>query len=541
MIVNYVAEYANRQRRLLAIKDNAIQIYGLRQYYKTRPYEWIIDWVETYDPRNAGTGVPTRIPFILFNKQRELVEFLYRLIGDQENGLIEKGRDMGATWTCCAFSVWAWSFMDGASVGWGSRKEDLVDRIGDPDSIFEKIRMIIAGLPRQLLPIGFNPKIHSTFMKLINPENLATITGESGDNIGRGGRKMIYFKDESAHYERPELIEAALADNTRVQVDISSVNGSGNVFHRRRRAGLEWPAMERGRTRVFIMDWRDNPFKNQEWYDQRRRKAVDEGLLHVFEQEVNRNYAASVEGVIIKPEWIMAAIDAHIKLGFTDEGGWMAALDVADGGGDRNAFTKRKGVILKVAQEWGADDVGETARRAIMLCADTAPHDLQYDVIGVGSGVKAEANRLAKEDRLPRGLRLVPWNAGAAVLMPDRNIIPGDRLSALNKDFYKNLKAQAWWQLGRRFERTWRAVNEPDFTWKAEQLISLDSRIPLIRKIEMELAQATIGYTTSRLQLIVNKTPEGTFSPNLADSIVMNYWPVRGTGYSFDQLTKALA
>ena len=28
-------------------------------------------------------------------------------------------------------------------------------------------------------------------------------------SIGRGGRKLIYFKDESAHYEHPEMIEAA--------------------------------------------------------------------------------------------------------------------------------------------------------------------------------------------------------------------------------------------------------------------------------------------------------------------------------------------
>jgi hypothetical protein len=60
----------------------------------------------------------------------------------------------------------------------------------------------------------------------------STATGEAGDNIGRGGRTLGYFKDESAHYEHRDLIEAALGDNTNVQIDISSVNGLGNVFHR---------------------------------------------------------------------------------------------------------------------------------------------------------------------------------------------------------------------------------------------------------------------------------------------------------------------
>jgi hypothetical protein len=52
---------------------------------------------------------------------------------------------------------------------------------------------------------------------------------EAGDNIGRGGRTLVYFKDESAHYEHPDLIEAALGDNTNVQIDISSVNGLGKL------------------------------------------------------------------------------------------------------------------------------------------------------------------------------------------------------------------------------------------------------------------------------------------------------------------------
>ncbi|WP_198932413.1 hypothetical protein, partial [Brucella sp. CMUL 015] len=148
---------------------------------------------------------------------------------------------MGATVAASAFSVWLWLYWPGAAIGFGSRKEDLVDRLGDPKSIFDKLRSCIRNLPSDLFwPKGFHPDKHMTYMKIINPSNGATIAGEAGDNIGRGGRTLIYFKDESAHYERPELIEAALGDNTNVQIDISSVNGMGNVFHRRRMAGFEW-------------------------------------------------------------------------------------------------------------------------------------------------------------------------------------------------------------------------------------------------------------------------------------------------------------
>lgn len=524
---NYVEAFAWRQQQLLRLRTNPVLVTGAKIYYATHAVEFVNHWCVTYDPRNAGGDTPARMPFILFERQDELIEFLLACLRGEAAGLIEKCRDMGATWVCAAFSVWIWLFWPGSAIGWGSRKEQLVDKIGDPDSIFEKMRMIVRALPREFWPIGFKPDDHMTYMKFLNPENGATITGEAGDNIGRGGRKLIYFKDESAHYERPEKIEAALGDNTRVQIDISSVNGMGNVFHRRRESGVDWApgqAARPGVTNVFVMDWRDHPAKTQAWYDSRREKAKQDGLLHVFAQEVDRNYAAAVDGVIIPAEWVAAAIDAHVHLGFSDDGGWGAALDVADGGGDQNALVTRKGVVLKGAELWGERDTGVTARRAVTAVAGLGDMHVQYDCIGVGSGIKAEINRLQDDLLLPEGVRFVPWDAGAAVLGPDDHVEPGDRDTPLNKDFYGNLKAQGWWQLRRRFEKTYRAVKE-GIHFEADELISLPSDLPNLRTIQKELSQPTAGKS-SRLRLIVNKTPEGTRSPNLGDAIMMAFWPV---------------
>lgn len=529
---NYVGVYEFRQQQLLRMRSDAKLLVGAKEYYKTRPVEFISHWCDTYDPRNSGSNVPARIPFVLFKRQKDIVEFLLTCLEGEANGLVEKCRDMGATFTCCAFSVWLWLFWPGASIGWGSRKRDLVDRIGDLDSIFEKIRMIVQALPPVFLPDGFSAGAHMAFMRLVNPETSATITGESGDDIGRGGRKLIYFKDESAHYEHPEKIEAALTDNTRCQIDISSVNGPGNVFHRRREAGVDWAhgqAVIKGRTNVLVLDWHEHPAKTQGWYNTRKQEATDNGLLHIFAQEVDRNYAAALEGVIIPGEWVVAAIDAHLRLGFDDSGGWGAALDVADGGGDTNALAIRKGVVLKSCTEWGERDTGVTTRRAVDGCRPYCPLNLQYDCIGVGSGIKAETNRLKDENLLPKGLQLIPWNAGAEVQDKEKRVVEKDQNSPLNEDFFTNFKAQAWWSVRRRFELTWRAINDKTFTmgtWMPDQLISLSSEIPLIRKIQKELSQATMGQG-SRLKLVVDKSPEGTKSPNLADSIIMAYFPVK--------------
>ncbi len=527
---DYTAVFQGKQKRLAKLRENPL---GAKEYYRTRPVEFIEHWVNTYDPRNAGGDTPASMPFMLFDRQKDLIEFLLACLEGEESGLIEKCRDMGASWVCCAFSVWLWIYWDGSSVGWGSRKEQLVDKIGDPDSIFEKMRMIIGGLPKELQPRGFTPKVHATFMKIINPENGSTITGEGGDNIGRGGRKLIYFKDEAAHFERPEKIEAALADTTRVQIDISSVNGIGNVFYRRREAGEEWfggPVIA-AKTNVLVMDWRDHPAKDQAWYDKRKAKALDDGLMHIFAQEVDRNYSASVEGVIIPSEWVSAAIDAHIKLKFANSGRDFAGLDVADDGGDKNALALRKGPVLRSVSDWADGDTGFTTRKAV--AAALPGMHVQYDSVGVGAGVKAEANRLSGINKLPKRCKFIPWSAGAGPLDPTEHINPKDEDTPLNRDFYANLKAQGWWQLRIRFEKTYRAVTE-GIEYPQDELISLPSSLKKLSQLQKELSQATASQTTSNLKLQVNKKPKGTRSPNLADAVVMAFWPVNTTTYDWD-------
>lgn len=534
--IDPVPVYAWRQSQVMKMRQAPVLVMGAKHYYASHPVEFINHWCDTYDPRKVSSGSSARMPFVLFERQAEMVTFLLECLKGETPALIEKSRDMGATWLCAAFSAWLWLFWPGAAVGWGSRKEQLVDKLGDPDSIFEKIRMLINGLPKFFLPEGFNPNEHMSYMRIINPETGATITGESGDNIGRGGRKLIYFKDESAWYERPEKIEAALADNTRVPIDLSSVNGLGNVFHRRREAGADWEGkIVPGRTQVFVLDWRDHPAKDQKWYDERKARAESEGLLHVFAQEVDRNYSASVEGVMIRQEWVQAAIDAHLdpKLGIKESGNWVAALDIADGGGDTNALVQRQGVILREVDEWGARDTAVTARKAIANVTGKGRVELQYDSIGVGSGVKAEVNNLADENRLPRDIKLVPWNAGAAPLNPEGRVNEHDAESPKNKDFYKNIKAQAWRELSLRFYRTWRA-REEGAKYDPDQLISIDSRISKLRQLEKELCQVTGGIGPS-MKLLVNKTPEGTKSPNVGDGTAMAYWPIT-SGYDIERL-----
>jgi phage terminase large subunit len=516
-----------KRRRLVLIRkaadDRKFRIQLMR-YYKTHPVEWINDFCVTFDPRARENKL---MPFVLFPRQVEFIHFLQECLTEKESGLVEKARDIGASWLCCAFSTWLFIFHEGATVGFGSRKAEYVDKPDDPKAIFPKIRQILKNLPAWMMPEGFNWGVHSTHMKLVNPANMSTITGESGDAIGRGGRTTIFFKDESAWYENPEGIEAALGDNTDVQIDISSVHGTANPFYRRRMAGEIWEIgkkIKTGLTRVFIFDWRDHPGKTEEWYKKRRDKAEAEGMLHVFAQEVDRDYSGAVENVIIPAEWARACIDAHIKLGIKPDGEKVAGQDVADGGGDKNAIVARHGVIAQYANAWGGE-AGDAAGVAVPVCVELMIEQLFYDSIGVGSGFKTGINNLKTTGSLPAKLKVAPWGAGDGVQDPTKNVIPGDKESPTNEDFFANLKAQGWWRLRTRIYKTYRAVVHGDI-YPHDELISFPSNMPGLHQLIMELSQAVRKYD-GKGKLLVDKKPKGAISPNLADACVICYNPIR--------------
>ena len=527
--------YLRRQTMLAALQNDAEARALAHKYYSVRPAAFITDWVDTYDPRLAPTGVHVYTPFNLYKRQTEMTDFILGCVKEGVNGLIEKSRDVGATWTCAAFSVWLWLYWDGVSIGWGSRKEMLVDRLNDPSSIFEKIRLIISHLPDELLP-ALKRERHLNHLRIINPDNGSSIIGEAGDQIGRGGRTLCYFKDESAHYERPELIEAALAENTNCQIDISSVSGIGTVFHRKREGGhvYEGGDYARDRTNVFIFDWRDHPLKTQAWYDERRARYERDGLLHIHAQEIDRDYAASLPAPMLKRDWVRAAIDFDVP--GLDDGGYIAGLDLADGGGDLNALAIRKGERLVFLDSWAHGDTGETTRRVVEILEDFKPVDVQYDSIGIGAGVKSETNRLERDGLMPDGVYFSPWNAGGGVNFPDDRVVEDDINSLLNRDYYQNLRAQAWWGLRHRLEKTWRYANG-EKVFDPEELISFSTDIPStpLYQLEKELCQVQ-KKPTATLKQGIEKTPQGTKSPNLADAVVMAYYPAEGE----DSYTKYL-
>lgn len=371
---DYAPIFAERLEALERLRADPSLLGPLKAYYKDHPADFVSDWGMTFDPRMAEIGKETTLPFCLFPKQEQFIDWLHRLWQDREDGLAEKSRDMGVSWLCVAFGVWMWLFHPGTVVGFGSRKEEYVDKLGDPKSLFWKIRQFINLLPQEFQPAGWSEAKHAPSMRIINPENDSVIVGEAGDNIGRGNRTSIYFKDESAFYERPEAIDAALSMTSNCKVDVSTPNGAGNPFYRKRHGG---------KVKVFIFDWRDDPRKSQAWYQEQCEK-LDPVIVA---QEIDRNYEASVTDAFVSGE-IVEAAQRRGPADVPPQGGLMVGIDVARFGDDKSVLTFRQGrVVLKqcVAAKLDILQVANWARNEINLFGK--PEQIAVDTVGLGAGV----------------------------------------------------------------------------------------------------------------------------------------------------------
>ncbi|MEG2566480.1 MAG: terminase [Acinetobacter sp.] len=517
-----VAEMSRRYYYKAVIEQNELSIQAELYKCRTDPAHWFNHWIWTYDPRGMSFGLPANIPFVLRPKQVELVDWLLERENTQTHGLIEKSRDEGMSYVVLGYFLHRWLFVDGFAGGVGSRKEELVDKKGDPKTLFHKFRDMFSKMPSWMKPKGFVEKVHDNYMRIINPDNGATITGEAGDNIGRGGRTTMYFLDEWAFVERQEAVDAAISQNTNVHIKGSTPNGIGDRFHIDRFSG---------RYAVFSMPWRANPDKNwtveyngkqiHPWYE-KQLATLDDVVLA---QEVDINYAASVEGVLIPSTWVQLALDAHKKLSIEPTGDRIGGLDVADEGKDKNSFAARHGVVMTYLDTWSGkgDDIFGTTQKAMDLSIEQSIDTMFYDADGLGAGCRGDA-RVVNEQRREQGLSEVdvqPFRGSGAVHEPDEQMVE----MRFNKDFFANLKAQSWWSLRLRFQETFRALEGRDYD--PDMIISLSSEHINPKELALlttELSQPT--YTKNGVgKILVNKQPDGTASPNRADSVMICFNP----------------
>ena len=496
----------------MTIKDrleslNTKKIEGYKKAYQMPTASACKDFINrfcfTYDPRSKKKV----LPFILYPRQEEYIDWLWDRYKGHECGMVDKARDIGASWLSMAFSVWLLLFQKNTSVGIYSFKADSVDKLGDISTLMGKVNSIIQNLPQQ-----FVEGVISKYFYIKN-YNGSDIAGASGDQPDRGGRRSCFFKDESAFYEHPEMIEASLSETSDCIIDISTHQGTNSIFYQK---------ISSGSIPVFVFDWFSNPNHTQELYNQKREKAAAQGMLHIFQREIDRNPGASIDSVVIPMEWAESAKQIEIK----NNGKRVAGVDVADAGTDTSAICIVDGNEVLYLDEWSLGDTGETADKSFWKAVDFKCDEYRYDNIGVGAGVKARVRQIKEDiehklvkterDLIALKMKIIGWSAAGAVIRPEES----DFDDKENRLLFENAKSQAYWKCREEFRNTYRFTTGKDYD--AGKVISFCevAKSNIFNKFLRELSQPQYKISSSG-KIQIDKKPNSSKSPNLNDAYII--------------------
>ena len=275
-------------------------------------------------------------------------------------------------------------------------------------------------------------------------------------------------------------------------------------------------------TIIRKINYLENPWLDEDYLENVVHAMKNEDINaynHVFLGEP----LANDDEAIIKRNHIMAAIDAHIKLGIDVSGNKRIGFDVADDGEDACATVSAYGVLTTGIELWQAkeDEILKSCTRVYRQALDCGNAEITYDAIGVGASCGGKFNELGYKNHKK-------FLAGGAVANGDKAIDKfnesrqiKDRI--VNKDYYCNIKAQAWWAIAERLRNTYNAVtNGQAFT--QDEMIFIDSSLPHLEQLVTELCTPRKSYDNAGRVMVESKKDlkkRGIPSPNCADAFIM--------------------
>lgn len=213
-----------RQRLLQMAKADADDARKIVDMCRQDVLFFLNSFAILYEPR---TKPPEVRPFITYPFQDEVIVGMRDAIGEKDV-VLEKSRDMGASWMVLGLFVWHFVFHPHYSFMVMSRNEKLVDKRDNPDALFSKIDHLLKYLPGWL-----RPKIDRTELHIKNLDNGSVIDGTSttGD-AGRGGRRTAFMMDEFAAFDLQQGQEALAATqmNTQTRIFVSTITPIEGAF-----------------------------------------------------------------------------------------------------------------------------------------------------------------------------------------------------------------------------------------------------------------------------------------------------------------------
>lgn len=253
---------------------------------------WINTFVYTHDPRRNDSAV---MPFITFPAQDDrlldIQDAIYGYSGvpDAQRGLtshdylVEKSRDMGASWICVLSYLHGWLFQSYRNFLMVSRTQDYVDKTGNPKCMFWKADFVLERIPGWMRPVYTRNLLH-----LHNEDNGSTIDGESttGD-VARGDRRTSILLDEFAAVTDGGHVLSSVQYATNCVIFNSTYKGTGNAFYDKAQSTIK-----KGR-----LHWSDHPEKAMGLY------TSEDGALKILDKKYkfDKEYPFILDGKIRSP------------------------------------------------------------------------------------------------------------------------------------------------------------------------------------------------------------------------------------------------
>ncbi len=167
-----------------------------------------------------------------------------------------------------------------------------MDKKGDPSTLIEKARFNFAHLPHWMKPAKFNSHRHNNLMKLINPDNGNTITGESTNaQFSRGGRFKGILMDEFPYWPYDYEAFTASGQSSPCRIVVGTPYGKQNKF-----AELRFEENAKKKIAVERLHWTLHPLKYDNWYEKEKARMSEDEIA----RELDINYQLSMSNRVFR-------------------------------------------------------------------------------------------------------------------------------------------------------------------------------------------------------------------------------------------------
>jgi hypothetical protein len=316
--------------------------------------------------------------------------------------------------------------------------------------------------------------------------------------------------DEAAFVPNAETIEKSLSGNTDCVFWVSSVNGMGNLFARKRHSILK-------PHQIFRLHWRDDPRKTDAWAAAKEASFSDPTT---WASEYDIDYSASVEGICIPALWVESAKRlAKLEPRLRASNAIRLGVDVG-AGKSKSVTVPRAGVVVLPPRSRGQPDTTGTAHWALDIARELKANELNFDAPGVGAGVASTLTH----NEVP-GLTVSPINTG---LPPTENEWPDGRKS---EEMFGNSKAEIWWLCRTALQRTHEHVaflegKEGGVEHAVSELLALPSGDKESDTLNLQLSLVKWGRNEKGKIVIETKDAlkrRGIASPDYADALMLTF------------------